>query len=227
LFWLWNMWKGVYIKVMIRFWKFYENHNFPLCQCLYFIVFNHIKTIHTGAGAQIMLWKRATLTQPEPHKIDWLINYLGFTSRFRIFHVYGDVTIAGEGLKNLGLSSALRAFEQGGIFIVPHLLWHGASVFPASSEGLPHLVASYDTRGCGGSILPRILSGSRTSSEYHDWGCRHSAKSALLEKLPFIWGHHLPFQLWYRFLTGPCRFSPEFLQRLTTCPSFALQPIRS
>jgi hypothetical protein len=30
--------------------------------------------------------------------------------------------IAGEGLQNLGLCSALRAFEQGGIFIVPHLL---------------------------------------------------------------------------------------------------------
>jgi hypothetical protein len=29
---------------------------------------------------------------------------------------------AGEGLQNLGICSALRAFEQGGIFIVPHLL---------------------------------------------------------------------------------------------------------
>jgi hypothetical protein len=46
----------------------------------------------------------------------------GFTSRSRILHLYGDVTIAGEGLQNLGLCSALRAFEQGGIFIVPHLL---------------------------------------------------------------------------------------------------------
>jgi hypothetical protein len=46
----------------------------------------------------------------------------GFTSRLRIFHLYGDVTTAGEGLQNLGLYSALRAFEQGGIFIVPHLL---------------------------------------------------------------------------------------------------------
>jgi hypothetical protein len=36
-----------------------------------------------------------------------------FTSRSRIFHLYGDVTIAGEGLQNLGLCSALRAFEQG------------------------------------------------------------------------------------------------------------------
>jgi hypothetical protein len=45
-----------------------------------------------------------------------------FTSRSRIFHLYGDVTIAGEGLQNLGLCSALRAFEQGGIFIVLHQL---------------------------------------------------------------------------------------------------------
>jgi hypothetical protein len=36
--------------------------------------------------------------------------------------VYGDVTIAGEGLQNLGLCLVLRAFEQGGIFIMPHLL---------------------------------------------------------------------------------------------------------
>jgi hypothetical protein len=69
------------------------------------------------------------------------------TSRSRIFHLYGDVTIADEGLQNLGLCSALKAFEQEGIFIVPHLLWHGASVFPVSSKGTPHSVASYDTRG--------------------------------------------------------------------------------
>jgi hypothetical protein len=47
-----------------------------------------------------------------------------FTSRQEYFtyKLYRDVTIAGEGLQNLGLSSALRDFEQGGIFIVPHLL---------------------------------------------------------------------------------------------------------
>jgi hypothetical protein len=63
-----------------------------------------------------------------------------FTSRSRIFHLHENVIIVGEGLQNLGLivCSALRAFEQGGIFIVPHLLWHGASVFPVSSEGPPH-----------------------------------------------------------------------------------------
>jgi hypothetical protein len=75
--------------------------------------------------------------------IDLLIIYC-FMSRSRIFHLYEDVTIAGEGLQNLVLCSTLRAFEQGRIFIVPHLLWHVTSVFPVSSEGLPHSVASYD-----------------------------------------------------------------------------------
>jgi hypothetical protein len=78
--------------------------------------------------------------------IDWLI-ISGFTSRSRIFHLYGNVTNAGEGLQNLGLCSAIRAFEQGGIFIVPHLLRNGTSCFPVSSEGPRYSVASNDTRG--------------------------------------------------------------------------------
>jgi hypothetical protein len=45
-----------------------------------------------------------------------------FTSRSRFFLLNEAVTITGEGLQNLGLCSALSAFEQGGIFIVPHLL---------------------------------------------------------------------------------------------------------
>jgi hypothetical protein len=48
----------------------------------------------------------------------------------------------GEGLQKLGLCSALRAYEQGGIFIVPHLLWHGASV----PKGRP-------IEGGGGGVL--------------------------------------------------------------------------
>jgi hypothetical protein len=75
---------------------------------------------------------------------DWLFTVLRPAQEF---FTYGDVTIAGEGLQNLGLCSALRAFEQGEIFIVPHLLWHGTSVFPVSSEGPSHSVASYDTHG--------------------------------------------------------------------------------
>jgi hypothetical protein len=51
----------------------------------------------------------------------YLIIYC-FKSRSRIFHFYGEFTIAGEELQNSGLCSALRAFEQGGILIAPHLL---------------------------------------------------------------------------------------------------------
>jgi hypothetical protein len=46
----------------------------------------------------------------------------GFTSHSRIFHLHGDIKKAGEGLQNLGLCSALRVLEQGGIFIVLQLL---------------------------------------------------------------------------------------------------------
>jgi hypothetical protein len=68
-------------------------------------------------------------------------------------YAIGDVTIAGEGLLNFGLCSALKAFVQGGIFIVPHLLCHGASVFSVSSEELPYLTASYDLQGDVGDIF--------------------------------------------------------------------------
>jgi hypothetical protein len=76
--------------------------------------------------------------------IDWLIIY-ECTSSSRIFHLYGDVIISTEGLQNLGLCSALRASEQGGIFILPHLPWHRVSVFLVSYESPSHSVASYDT----------------------------------------------------------------------------------
>jgi hypothetical protein len=74
-----------------------------------------------------------------------LIDCLWFYVPLKNFS-YGDVTIAGEGLQNLDLCSALRAFEQGGIFMVPHLLRDGASVFSVSSKGPPHSITSYDTR---------------------------------------------------------------------------------
>jgi hypothetical protein len=51
-----------------------------------------------------------------------MIDYLQFYVPLKNISLHGDVTITGEGLQNLGLCSALRAFEQGEIFIVPHLL---------------------------------------------------------------------------------------------------------
>jgi hypothetical protein len=37
-------------------------------------------------------------------------------------------------LKSMGICSALRAFEQRGIFIMPHLLRHGTSIYTVSPE---------------------------------------------------------------------------------------------
>jgi hypothetical protein len=73
-----------------------------------------------------------------------------------MFHLYKDVTIADGRLQNLGLCSELGAFEQGDLYRA-NLLWHGASVFPASSEGSPHSVAFYDTHEDHGSPLIRLL----------------------------------------------------------------------
>jgi hypothetical protein len=52
-----------------------------------------------------------------------LIDYFLFYVQLKNFHFkYGNVTITGEGLQNLGIWSALGAFGKGGIFIVLHLL---------------------------------------------------------------------------------------------------------
>jgi hypothetical protein len=75
--------------------------------------------------------------------IDWLFIVLHPAQEYFTYMETSPLPV--KGWKNLGLCSALRAFEQGGIFIVPHLLWHGTSVFPVSSEGPPQSVASYDT----------------------------------------------------------------------------------
>jgi hypothetical protein len=95
----------------------------------------------------------------------WLFAYKYYcTSSSKIFHLDGDVTNAGEGFQNLGLCSALRAFEQGEIFIVSYLLWYGASVFPVSFEGPTHSVASNNTHGDDWLITWGFMSRSRIFS---------------------------------------------------------------
>jgi hypothetical protein len=98
------------------------------------------------------------------HKWTWnlcfnSIQLLLSTGTDNIFNIYTDYLLFYVPLKNISLiwrrhhcrgfgqCSAPRTFEQGGTFILPHLKWHGASVFPVSSEGPPHSVASYDTQG--------------------------------------------------------------------------------
>ena len=61
----------------------------------------------------------------------------------RKYFSYRDIAM-GEGLQNLVLCSKPTAFEQGGIFIVPHLLWHGTLVGGSRSQDHPKLVAFHD-----------------------------------------------------------------------------------
>ena len=90
--------------------------------------------------------------------IDWLFILLYVPPR--IFHSYGDVTITGEGLQNLGLCWTLRAFEQGWIFFraTP------AVTRDLGFSGLIRMTASFSrllrhARGCWGPILTRIPTG--------------------------------------------------------------------
>ena len=63
-------------------------------------------------------------------------DYLLFNLRpARESFTHGDITVVGEGLQNLGQCSALRAFEQGGVF-----LNHRASPAVTSSLSFPFLI---------------------------------------------------------------------------------------
>jgi hypothetical protein len=92
----------------------------------------------------------------------------GFTSRLRMFHLYGFVTMISEELHNLGLCSALRAFlyrttpavKRGFVFfffgiiqrttpfgrLMRHTSGCAGRILILIIMG-PHLVASYDTQG--------------------------------------------------------------------------------
>ena len=86
-----------------------------------------------------------------------------FTSRFRILHLYGDVTIAGERLQNIGQCSVLTALSREGSLSCYTCCDTGPrfSVFirkTASSFNRLLLLA----RGCGWPVLTRIRTGSHS-----------------------------------------------------------------
>jgi hypothetical protein len=112
-----------------------------------------------------------------------------FTSRSKFFHLYGDVTITGEGLQKLGLSAGRDLY-------VSHLLWHGTLVFPVSSEG-PGLIRRtisfcrllWHARGCEESILTWILTNPHPKDRpisrllWHTRGCGRSILTRILAGL--------------------------------------------
>jgi hypothetical protein len=108
-------------------------------------------------------WSWVTCTKivksEEKLKVQFLFIYC-FTSRSIIFLVYGDVSITGEGLQNLGLCSRrLSLWAERDLYHVTPV-WHGVLVFPVSSKGLPPFNRLLRiAKGCWGSILAQILTG--------------------------------------------------------------------
>jgi hypothetical protein len=83
-----------------------------------------------------------------------------FTFRAGIFHLYGDVTIAGERLQNVTLSSTLRTFERAGdLYRATLAVTRGLGFSNLIRRAAPFSRLLLHTRGCGGSILSRILTG--------------------------------------------------------------------
>jgi hypothetical protein len=73
---------------------------------------NRILDVNNEATLQIKWWiLRSNSNLSIKRGFIYLLIYC-FTSHSRIFHLYGEVITAGEELQNLGLCSALRAFEQ-------------------------------------------------------------------------------------------------------------------
>jgi hypothetical protein len=92
--------------------------------------------------------------------IDLIIYY--FTSNSRIFHIYGGVTIIGEGLQNLGMCSGAQGPRAGrDLYRATPAVTRGLG-FP----GLIRRTAPFNrllrlARGCRGPSLTRIRSGKK------------------------------------------------------------------
>jgi hypothetical protein len=116
-----------------------------MCTSKIYIIFSDVSEKRTSTKRQEMwpvlyqndaMWARCLFDSLYfQFQFDWSILY--FTPHSRIFLIYGDVTIAADGLQNIGLCSATRAFEQGGIFFLPHFLWNRTSFFRRHPKECP------------------------------------------------------------------------------------------
>jgi hypothetical protein len=74
-----------------------------------------------------------------------------YVSSLFIYRFTSHLRTSTEGRPDLGLCSALGAFGQGGILIVPQLLCHGASGFCSFIQrNVPHPSFSFPLRHTGG-----------------------------------------------------------------------------
>ena len=159
----------------------------------------------------------------------WL---LCLTSFSKIFYSNGDVVVH-EKLQNVCLCSALRVFEQRGIFIVRYLQWHGASVFEVSSEGPSQKASLYDKQGtqCWGPSLTRIPTGCfiMRTSNLRSWNWRPKRQWTIYEYSDryFFKLHHfyssyfLPLSVPFRPTPGKMYSIPWKLHRRVPSPERA------
>jgi hypothetical protein len=115
--------------------------------------FEHSKNVLNGNVG------RFTIMRVFIGKFDWSVDYLLFYVLLNFFfHFYGDITITDEGLQDLGLCSAHRAFEQEGIYPTPTV----ARKLDFSSHirrTVPFSRLSQYAWGCRRPILSHILTG--------------------------------------------------------------------
>ena len=138
-----------------------------------------------------------------------------------------------EKLQNVCLCSALRVFEQRGIFIVRYLQWHGASVFEVSSERPSQKSALYDKQGTQwwGPSLTRIPTGCfiMRTSNLRSWNWRPKRQWTIYEYSDryFFKLHHfyssyfLPLSVPFRPTPGKMYSIPWKLHRRVPSPERA------
>jgi hypothetical protein len=85
-----------------------------------------------------------------------LIDYLRFYVPLKNFSLIWRRHHCRWRAANFGLCSALRAFEQVGIFIMSHLLWHGTSVFSSLIRRTTPFSRQH-TRGVEGDVNEGVL----------------------------------------------------------------------
>jgi hypothetical protein len=128
------------------------------------IFFNQLYIINKWYILSLNNWWTWTL-------IDWLFTVLRPAQEF--FTDMETSPLPVKGLQNLDLCSALKAFEQGGIYMVPHVCCaHRTSVFPVSSEGPPLCVALTTHKGDVEDLfsVTRILTGPHSVAFYDTQG---------------------------------------------------------
>jgi hypothetical protein len=161
----------------------------------------------------------------------------GFKSRSRIFHLYGDVTIAGDGMQNyrpmLG-AQGLRAGRD--LYCATPAVTRDLGFSGLIRRTDPFSSLLRHTRGCGGSILTRILTGGATSKNiYHSCNNTYISYSFIslnwlkissyYMTVLFLQQHYIDIQIWslwkYMYICRSCSYQqPMYIFHLETLEKY-------